>query len=70
MQKEELEKIENSIVCCPYCKELFRVASGWFFADHLDAKRDPKKMLSMYVSNYVRNEIKIEDENETVESHF
>ena len=67
MKKEELEKIQNSVVCCPYCKELFRVASGWFFADHPDAERDSKKFLSMYVSDQVKREIGMEDENETME---
>lgn len=58
-----MEKIQNSVVCCPYCRELFRVASGWFFADHPNAERDQKKFISgMHVSNQVKREISIEDE--------
>jgi len=62
MRKEELETIQNSVVCCPYCRELFRVASGWYFADHPDAERDPKKFIvGMYVSDQVKRGINIED---------
>lgn len=62
MKKEELEKIQNSIVCCPHCRELFRVASGWFFADNPDAERDPKKFITgMYVSKQVQKNINIGD---------
>lgn len=62
MKKEELEKIQNSIVCCPYCKQNFRIASGWFFIDHPTAERDPKKFITgMYVSNEVKRKINIED---------
>jgi hypothetical protein len=64
MRKEELEEIQNSIVCCPYCKEFFRVASGWFFADNPGAEREPAKFIKgMYVSKLVQKNIKIEDKD-------
>ena len=50
MEQEELTKIADTIVCCPYCREMFRVSAGWYFADNPSAERDSSKMLSTYIS--------------------
>jgi hypothetical protein len=50
MEQDKINKIANTIVCCPYCKEEFRVSAGWFFADNPSANRIPSKMFETYIS--------------------
>ena len=50
MKQEEVNKIANTIACCPYCKKMFRVGVGWYFADNPSAERDQSKVSEIYVS--------------------
>jgi len=53
MIDEEIRRVANSVVACPYCRELFSVSAGWFFADNPSAPRDPNKMRRVYVSRQI-----------------
>lgn len=53
MIDDEIKRIANTVVACPYCRELFRISAGWFFADNPSATREPEKMFRTYVSKQV-----------------
>ena len=50
IKKEAITKAADTVVQCPYCRELHSVSSGWFFADNPDAKRDDNKIGATYIT--------------------
>lgn len=54
--KITLERVADSICACPYCRQSFRVTSGWFFTDNLNAPRDPSAIMTViYVPLQLRD---------------
>ena len=52
--KKEFEEIANSIVKCPYCRELFRVTAGWFFIDNPNITERSGSIQDVYIPKKFR----------------
>ena len=62
MKRKELRIIQDSVVCCPYCKELFSVVVGWRFVDgEVKEITELKPSNYDYIPKHLRDKIKIEN---------
>ncbi len=50
IRRKAVERAGNTVVQCPYCKEIHSVSSGWFFIDNPQALRDGNKIGSQYIT--------------------
>ena len=61
IKRQAIERAGNTIVQCPYCKEVHSVASGWFFNDNPNASRDGNKIGSQYITKQLDKYLQGED---------
>ena len=50
IKRKAIERAGNTVVQCPYCREIHSVASGWFFIDNPNASRNGSEIGSQYVT--------------------
>ena len=55
IRRKAIERAGNTVVQCPYCKEIHTVASGWFFIDNPQASRNGEKIGSQYITKQLDN---------------
>jgi len=58
IRREAIERARNTVVRCPYCKEMHSVASGWYFNDNPNASRNGNKIGSQYITKQLEKYLK------------